>query len=73
MLAGVARDSPGNKSVMQPTSPSPLTSGAIDDQKEAAGLPQEDVLHNLLLQPDENIDLDTDQFALFAKKASQQQ
>ena len=30
------------------------------------------MLHNYLLEPDENIDLDTDQFALFAKKASQQ-
>jgi len=31
------------------------------------------VLHNYFIQPDENIDLDSDQFALFAKKASQQQ
>ena len=55
---------------MQPASPSPLTS-APEEQKEAPALPQEDVLHNLLLQRDENIDLDSDEFALFAKKASQ--
>jgi len=36
------------------------------------GLPQEDVLHNYLLEPDANIDLETDQFEVFAKKASQQ-
>lgn len=32
-------------------------------------LPEEQVLHNFMLQPDANIDLDSDNFALFAKKA----
>ncbi len=32
-------------------------------------LPEEQILHNFMLQPDANIDLDSDNFALFAKKA----
>ena len=32
-------------------------------------LPEEQILHNFMLQPDANLDLDSDNFALFAKKA----